>query len=228
MPLERIIALTGLAAAAALAALPVRAAETVYRYHVEHAQYGDIGTYQNIIETDGEHAQIRSELHIAVKLLGIVVHREDGTRLEEWQGNRLVRFESSTTTNGTAIHVHGEATRNGFVVTRPDGSVVTAPADVHPSNPWSAKVLDTDVMLSTDNGRVEKVSVAGGPFAPVTFDGKEMTLRRFDIVGTKHQAVWLDRSGVPVAFRTTHDGQAVDFIMTGAPIKLADGAAAQR
>ncbi|MGH7090347.1 MAG: DUF6134 family protein, partial [Stellaceae bacterium] len=139
---ERIVALTGLGAAAILAALPVRAAETIYRYHVEHAQYGDIGTYRNIIETDGDHAQIKSELHIAVKLLGFVVHREDGTRHEEWEGNRLVRFDSSTTVNGTAIHVHGEATRDGFVVTRPDGSVVTAPADVHPSNPWSAKVLD--------------------------------------------------------------------------------------
>ncbi|MGH7091491.1 MAG: hypothetical protein ACREFQ_21580, partial [Stellaceae bacterium] len=83
-----------------------------------------------------------------------------------------------------------------------------------------------DAMLSTDSGRVEKVSVTGGGFAPVTFDGKAMMLRRFDVTGTKHQVVWLDRNGVPVAFRTTHDGQPVDFIMTGAPLKLADSAAA--
>lgn len=222
MKLSHFSRLAYLAAAAVLAWMPVRAAETVYDYHIEHPRYGTIGTYKNTIETTGDRSVIQTELHVAVKLLGIVVHREDGTRVEQWQGNRLMRFDSVTDTNGEVIRVHGEATGDRFAVTTPDG-VVTAPADVHPSNPWSAKVLDTDTVMSTKSGQIEKVSVAGGDLSPVMFDGKQMLLKRFDIVGAERQAVWLDDKDVPVAFRTVQDGDPIDFVMTGPPLHLAEG-----
>lgn len=205
--------------------MPALAAATVYEYHIEHPRYGTIGTYKNTIERDGDRATVESELHVAVKLLGIVVHREDGTRVERWQGNRLIHFDSTTDTNGKVINVHGEAKGDGFAVTTPDGAVVTAPSDVHPSNPWSAQVLDTDTMMSTESGRIEKVAVKPAGTAPVTLDGKELLLQRFDVIGKVHQVVWLDDKGVPVAFRTVHDGDQIDFVMSGPPLNLAERAA---
>ena len=205
-----------LAAASLLADPPARAADTVYQYRIEHPTYGDIGTYSNYIKDFGDHSEVDTELHVAVKLLGVVVHREDATRSEIWQGDRLVRFDGVTDTNGTNIKIHGEAQGDSFVVTTPDGTV-TAPARVHPSNPWAKMVLRTDVLMSTKSGQIDKVTVSDLGIEQVTFDGKDMRLKRYDIVDTKRQSVWFDDRGTPIAFRTVEDNTPIDFVLSSPP-----------
>jgi hypothetical protein len=189
------------------------AAETTFEYKIEHPRYGDIGTYANVVRSVGDAYEIQTELHVAVKVLGIVMHREDAKRTERWQGDRLVSFEGVTITNGDRLEIRGEAQGDNFVVTTPAGKI-TAPASVHPSNPWGAKILDADVEMSTKNGRVDKVVVSGGNEEPTTFDGKNLMLRRYQIDGPKRQVVWLDKSDVVVAFRTIEDGTPIDFILS--------------
>jgi hypothetical protein len=209
-------------AGASLLWAPAHATETVYNYHIEHSSYGDIGTYSNTVRTDGDRAEVRSQLHVIVKILGMVVHREDADRTEIWKGDRLVRFDGVTDTNGKEIRIHGEAQGDNFVVTGPEGTNVV-PGDVHPSNPWSPMVFNTDMMLSPKNGRVEKVSVAAASnYTPVIFDGQQKLLKRFDVVGQEHDKVWLDEKGTPYAFQTVQEGETVDFVMTGQPLTLAD------
>ena len=205
-----------LAAASVFADTPARAADTIYEYHIEHPTYGDIGTYSNVVKRLGDHFEVDTKLHVAVKLLGIVVHSEDATRSEIWRGDRLMRFDGITDINGTNVKIHGEARGDAFVVTTPEGTV-TALANVHPSNPWRVKVLDTDVMMSTKSGRVVKVTVSNLGIGPVTFDGKAMRLRRYDIVDTSRQSVWFDDRGTPVAFRTVDDNTPIDFILSAPP-----------
>jgi hypothetical protein len=205
-----------LAAAAAMLAPSAEASQTTYEYHIEHARYGDIGTYVNVVNETGDSAEVHTELNVAVKVLGIVMFREEARRTERWQGDRLVAFDSVTVTNGNKIEVHGQAQGDAFVVTTPSGTI-QAPPQVHPLNPWSAQVLDTDTAMSPVTGHVERVSVSGGKLEDVTFDGKALQLHRYDVVGTKRQAVWLDDKGVAVAFRTEEDGSPVDFILTHPP-----------
>jgi hypothetical protein len=199
-----------------LAAPSVRAADVVYQYHIEHPTYGDIGTYSNTVKDLGDHAEVSTELHVAVKLLGVVVHREDAQRSESWQGDRLVRFDGVTKTNGTDLKIHGEAKDGEFVVTTPEGTI-TAPARVHPSNPWDEKVLGTDMMMSAKSGKVEKVAVSTPVADQVKFDGKMMNLMRYEIDGSKKQFVWFDDRGTPVAFRMVEDGTPIDFILNNPP-----------
>jgi hypothetical protein len=194
----------------------VRAADAVYRYHIEHPTYGDIGTYSNTVKDLGDHAEVSTELHVAVKLLGVVVHREDAQRSESWQGGRLMRFDGVTKTNGTDLKIHGEAKDGEFIVTTPDGTI-TAPGRVHPSNPWDEKVLGTDTMMSAKSGQVEKVAVSPPVADQVKFDGKEMRLMRYEIDGSKKQFVWFDDHGTPVAFRMVEDGTPIDFVLTNPP-----------
>ena len=195
----------------AMAGTANAAAETL-EYRVHHATYGDIGTYTNLIDRRGEMTSVRSELHLAVKLVGIVVWRQEAFRTEEWRQNRLVSFDGVTVTNGKALEVHGEARGDHFVITAPRGTI-EAPATVHPSNPWSAMVLEPGAMMSTSTGEVSTVSVIGGEVQTVELDGARRRLRQFDIIGEKHRVVWLDDDRVPVAFRTEERGAAVDFIL---------------
>ena len=208
----------GLAVAGALLVCPpyAHASTTVYEYHIEHPRYGDIGTYSNTVKEIGDDTEIDSELHVAVRLLGVVMYREDATRVERWKAGRFVAFAGVTVTNGKRIELKGEARGEEFVIASQDGTI-TAPARVHPSNPWAPSVLNTDLMMSTKTGRIDQVQVSGGGVEGVTFDGKNWRLHRYEISGSKRQFVWLDERGTAIAFRTEQDGTPIDFILTRPP-----------
>jgi len=192
------------------------ASQTVYEYHIEHPRYGDIGTYTNVVNDEGGSAEVHSDLRVSVKIFGITMFSEQGTRTERWRNDRLVGFDAVTVTNGNRIEVHGEAKGDAFVLTTPTGTI-EAPPQVHPSNPWAPHVLDTDFMMSTKTGHIEHVNVIGGQVQPVTFDGKEFQLHHYDVYGNKHDEVWLDDQGIVIAFRTEEDGSQINFILTRPP-----------
>jgi hypothetical protein len=202
------IALGGFIASAA----PSCAAQ-VYSYTIEHPTYGEIGSYTDTIEKSGDTMRIDTRLRVAVKVLGIVLHREEADRTELWKGDRLVSFHSVTTTNGKPIEVRGEARDNGFVITSPTGTVV-APANVYTSSPWSTRRPNSGVMMSTKTGRVETVQASGGEQALVPILGSEVATRHYQFISDKRQDVWLDGSGIPVRFRTEVAGKPIDFILT--------------
>ncbi len=203
-------------AAVTMLAPAASASQVVYEYNIVHPRYGNIGTYTNVVDNQGGGTEVHSDLRVAVKILGITMFREEGTRTEEWRGDRLVGFDAVTVTNGDSIKVHGEAKGNVFELQTPTGTIM-APPQVHPSNPWAPQVLDTDFVMSTKTGRVEHVSVTGGQVEPVTLDGKQFQLHHYDVISEKHQQVWVDDKGVVVAFRTEEDGSPVDFILSHPP-----------
>jgi hypothetical protein len=197
----------------AASAVPAMAAAERFDYRVVHPTYGDIGTYTNIVDHVGNTTVVKTQMRIAVRILGIVVFREQADRTEHWRDQKLVGFDGVTVINGDSLPVHGEARDGVFVVTTRNGTV-DAPPNVHPSNPWSPMVLHTDVMMSTKNGRVQPVQVTGGEIKRVTLPGVTLNLHQYEVVTDKHQFVWLDDRGTPVAFQTTEDGAPVDFVLS--------------
>ncbi len=195
-----------------MAAAPATAHTETYEYRIDHPKYGDIGTYVNVVHKSGAATEVDTELRIAVKVLGIVVYREEAKRVERWQGDKLVSFDGTTVMNGDKIELHGQARDEGFVIDAPSGQV-TAPAGVHPSNPWSPIVLKANVMMSTRTGRVTPVAVTGGEEQTVTLAGRSMRLRQYEIVSERRQFVWFDDRGCPVAFRTEQEGVNIDFVL---------------
>ncbi|HUZ74034.1 MAG TPA: DUF6134 family protein [Stellaceae bacterium] len=208
--------------AAIVAAGPCAAGEpaAVYTYRIEHPRYGDIGTYTNVVKQAGDASEVDTVLHIAVRILGIVMYREDAQRTERWQGDRLTAFNGVTDTNGKKIAIHGKAKGNDFQLTTPRGTVMV-PGRVHPSNPWGPEVLHTDLMMSTKSGHVDHVHVSGGDLVAVKFDGRNYRLRRYEVDGEKRQFVWVDDRDVAVAFRTVEDGTPVDFVLADLPQEVA-------
>lgn len=207
-----------LAIAAALAsAIPfamAQAATQVLTYNVEHPTYGNIGTYTNTVSQAGNSANVRTELHVAVKVIGIPLFHQDATREEQWQNQRLVGFRSDTNDNGTKIAVTGQAEGNNFVIRSSSNGDLTAPPQVHPSNPWAPFVLDTDTMMSTKTGRVSAVAVKDTGEVTMTFDGHPTRVHQWFVDDEKHQIVWIDDRGVVVAFQTPEDGKAINFVLT--------------
>jgi hypothetical protein len=209
--------LAGAALAGVLAApCAALAAPQTYDYVITHSRYGVIGTYDRSIDETGGVTHAQSHMRIAVKMLGIVVHRENAEQNETWRGSRLVAFHCVTTANGKPIKVSGEARDNGFLVTSPSGTA-TAPADVAASDPWGFSRLGPAEVVSLKSGKLEQINVTGGETDPVMLHGVRETARHFH-VSTANQPnkweVWLDPQGVPIKFRSLEHGDTVDFTLT--------------
>lgn len=187
----------------------------ILEYKIRHALYGEIGTYFNVIETSGDTIDVRSSLRIAVKFLGLAMYSEEAERSERWVGDRLVAFNSVTRKNGERIEVTGEARDNAFVIKAPWGTA-EAPADVRPSNPWSAKVLAPATVMSTTTGRLFQPRVRISAEELTMLDGQRRKLRQYEIVTDKREFVWLDEQDVPVVFGTDDDGARVEFVLVQA------------
>ena len=163
----------------------------------------------------GDSAQVQTELHIAVKIIGISMFHQDATRQERWEKERLVGFQSTTDDNGTKIDVTGKAAANGFDIQSiaADVGTLTAPAQVHPSNPWAPFVLKTDMMMSSKTGKVLPVTVKDTGEVTITLDGQQVRAHQWFVDDDKHQVVWIDDKGVVVAFQTDEQGTQVNFVL---------------
>jgi hypothetical protein len=199
---------------------PARATSQVLQYKIEHPTFGNIGTYTNTVDRQGNSVDVATQLHVVVKMLGIAMFHQDATRLEHWENGRLVSYQSATDDNGKKIDVTGAARGNAFIVQSPLGTF-TAPAYVHPSNPWASQLLNTEFMMSTKTGRVMKVVVTDTGETNVTFDGQAMRLHQYFVDGEKHQVVWLDQNGLVVAFQTEEQGSPIKFVLQRQPQPVA-------
>jgi hypothetical protein len=208
--LGRISVVCALASANAAVAAP-----QTYTYAVSHSRYGAIGTYVRTIEDVGGVTRAQSQLRIAVKVMGLVVHRENASQVEIWRGPKLMSFQSTTTTNGQSLKVHGEARDNSFMVTSPAGTT-SAPADVAPSDPWAFSHMGPGVIVSIKSGKVETVKVTGGEPDRVLLHGVWTPARHFhvstDLQPNKWE-VWLDSHRIPIKFRSLERSGAVDFTL---------------
>jgi len=196
------------------AEIPVRAQDRVYTYSydVVHPFYGTIGTFTESIAGSGDTTRIDSHVRVAVSILGIVLHREEGDHTEIFRGDRLVLLESATTTNGVRLDVRGQAQGNHFVVTSPAG-IVEAPGDISPSDPWVLKRLGVGTVVSVKTGRIIPTRVTGGEAVMLALQGVMVATRHFMARGEREQEIWLNDQDVPIKFRSVENGTPIDFVL---------------
>jgi hypothetical protein len=192
----------------------VAAAETPaqFIYRVSHATFGEIGSYANTVQPTRDGVIVLTRVNFEVSMLGVRMYRENAERTEQWQGDRLVSFHGVTDKGKGPVEIKGEARGNSFVISSPQG-IVTAPASVHPANPWSANFLHSNTMMRPDSGRIEQVRIGSGQETIVKIDGASIPAVKFEIDGSTRYTVWLDGRGVPVMFIADDDTGKVTFTL---------------
>jgi len=207
-----VAAIVGVLTAGPAASIAVAETPAQFIYRVSHSTFGDIGTYTNTVEPGRDGTTVQTRAHFEVSMLGVRMYREDAERTERWQGNRLVSFHGVTDKGNGPAEVKGEARGNGFVITSPQGTI-TAPASVHPANPWSNNFLTSNTMMRPDSGKIEQVRVGTGQETTVKIDGATIPAVKFEIDGRTKYTVWLDGRGVPVKFIADDDTGKVTFTL---------------
>ena len=212
-----ILSLTFMAATAQAASplLPSQAAKHQLTYKVLHSTYGNIGTYTNTIEKNGEGTKVTTEARLRVAILGVTLYRQDIDRVETWKDNRLVGFHGITTVNGEAVKLDGQADGDHFELMTPDGKL-DAPADVRIANPWSRQAVEGERMLTPDRGRLEKISVAGMDNPTLRIGGHSIRTEHFQVLrggGPRRYEIWLDEKGTPVQFSVVSPNDTITFTL---------------
>lgn len=206
---------SGILCVAPAAAAPAAVQKLVYIAH--HSRYGRIGTFTNTITRTGDETDVDCEVRIAVSFFGITVFRQDASRQERWNGGRLVSFHGVTTTNGNSIQLSGAAQGDQFVLQKPDGEMVIAPADVRLANPWSAVALHGNEMFTPDRGRLDDVNVTTAS-ADINIGGKPVHATRYDVYlldGEKKYEVDVDGGGTVDQFVIYNPGGTITFSLQG-------------
>ncbi|HVH80733.1 MAG TPA: DUF6134 family protein [Stellaceae bacterium] len=184
-----------------------------FHYRGRHSLFGDIGTYSNAIDRSGSTVTVRTTVHLAVTAIGVVLHREDAERIEQWKDDRLVYFRGVTTINGDIIEVKGDARADSFVITSPLGNAV-APAAVIPSNPSSLKLLRSATIMRTDTGKIENVNITGDDkLKTVDVNGVNIPAREYQIDGSVPYKIWIDQKNIPVRFAVIDDSGEIVFTL---------------
>jgi uncharacterized membrane protein len=191
------------------------ASQQRFTYRVHDSVYGEIGTYIDAVEKSGDATTIATEAHMSVSILGIVLYRQDISRIERWVANRLVYFHGVTTENGTPVEVDGRAEADNFIVSSPGGQV-TAPGTIRSASPWAAGAPGGDTIFLPDTGVVTKVHTSGGEETSVTIDGASSRARQYHIEtadGQERYEVWMDDDGTPVMFNMQDKDSNVTFTL---------------
>lgn len=201
--------------AAPAASTPAQVQKLVYVAH--HSRYGRIGTFTNTITRNGDETEVDSEVRIAVSFFGITAFRQNASRQERWKDGRLVSFHGVTTTNGNSIELSGAAQDDHFVLQKPNGEMVVAPANVKLANPWSAAALRGNEMFTTDRGRLDDVNVTTGS-ADIRMGGKPIHTTRYNVYlldGEKKYEVDVDDGGTVDQFVIYNPGGTITFSLGG-------------
>lgn len=185
----------------------------VYTYRVIHPVYGDIGSYTNIIEDRGTEIAVRNKFRVTVKVLFAVAYEQKGDNNELWRDGRMVSFEGSMRKNGKRTAVRGYADGDKFIIEGTRGKTV-APANVFPNNPWSPKILGTNVLMGTGSGKLYRVRSSEGDERVIEVNGKTVKTRYFTVEGDARYELWFDDSGVPVKFTDISDDTTITYRLT--------------
>jgi hypothetical protein len=156
--------------------------------------------------------RIEGRLRVAVKLLGIVVYRQDSDITAIMHDDRLVSLQSATKKGGEYLEVRGEAQGDQFMVNATTGSFA-GPATSLPSDPFVLRGTGEGTMVFTDTGEIISVQVSGGDHGTVSVNGNSVSARRFVIEGGTRREVWIDNWGIPVMFRMVDNGTPIDFVL---------------
>ena len=203
------LAVTLLIAAQPAAALPPPG---TYTYTVRHSEHGDIGTYTNRVQRNGDSIAVDTSVRIQVKVAFVSVYRLEADRREEWRGGRLTSYSSVTRKNGEEIRVTGRAEGDKFVIDAPSGRI-TAPADVVPMNPWSMDITKADVVMASESGKIYDARLTGRNQMTLVLGDQQVPTQHFEVAAdTKHE-LWFDPQGRVVQFATLDDGKKVSFVL---------------
>lgn len=152
---------------------------------------------------------IRSTLDLGIKLLFIEAYHYRYEAAEYWCNDALVRLEATVNDNGDLSRVAAVSANGKLKLTAAEGGSGSAPPGSFATNHWHPGVLQTQAVINTLTGHLNKVTLV--PCKAPAPDGSPVA-QCMDYTGDLQARVWYDDTGRwrGLAFAGT-DGSAIDY-----------------
>lgn len=188
------------------------AAET-HRYSVIHSLFGEIGRYEQRVQSSGAEVIVESSLQVRVTVLfsAIVLHDLRSSAREVWRDGRLVEYAIVTDEDGDITAIRGAAQQDGFAVSGPCGEV-RLPPEIRPLSPWSIALTKATLLISPETGALRRVVIAKAAPQLLASGKASLLAQHFVARGDETFELWYDGDGQPAKFTIEAAGGTVTFL----------------
>jgi len=209
---KQYIVAVGISAAVICGWLTSASGETISQvYRIDHPDYGEVGTFKNVIRHRGDLTIVDSTTDITVDIASVVVYRQMAERQEIWCKGRLISYESITDDDGDSVTVRGRATGKSFRIEGTKFNYETSEG-VYPTNPWTKKILNADRIMAPTDGELYEVSTRLENEEELDLGSKVVEARRYEVTGDIDLRVWFDMNDKLVKF--TYPSNYDDIVFT--------------
>lgn len=130
----------------------------------------DIGSHHVQFARRGDRLDVRTQIDIEVKLLGVTLYLYRHESLETWADQRLKAYDSDTTEDDARFVVVGRAIADGFDI-RCKSEHAVAPADIMVASYWTPAICAQTLLIEPKRGRLRKQEVLGADPVEVDIGG---------------------------------------------------------
>lgn len=168
------------------------------------------GTHTVSFDVQGDKLIADTDVRLRVGLGPVTFfsYRLDAT--ETWQNGQLISVEGRLKEGGDREKV--DAARNGSAI-KVDGSAFRgdAPAEILPSSHWRKDIVNSDVILSTENGQLLEIDARPVSTDTLTINGQSVTATRYDVTAALPYSIWYDEQGRWVKLSFTARGDLIEY-----------------
>ena len=155
-----------------------------------------IGTLKIDFKIDGNSMVATSHYSVNVKLMAIVLYRYDKRMNEEYEGGRLIAYETDIDDNGTKSQVRVTRNTDALAIVHPKGTL-SAPLNLLPSTYWPQATVKQTRMIDSSDGVLISVKTVEAVTEDLSIDGRTISAKRYVMSGDAVRELWYDaKSGI--------------------------------
>lgn len=173
---------------------------------------GEFGYHRLSFRQDGSRLTVGVDILLEVKIAFVTVYRYRHTNTEIWENGRLTSLESRTDNDGTPYQVSAVASGDSVLIDGSQGRV-TAPADILTTSYWNKEILQRDVLLDTQRGRLIPARFTPETAESVAAGGQTVPAQRYSMSGPVELDIWFSDVGQWVKMRFVARGSEIDYVL---------------
>lgn len=173
-----------------------------------------IGHHRVTVRQEGARSEVEVDIELRVKAAGfLTLYRYLHQSREIWEGDRLVRLQSTTDNDGRQEYLNAQAGAGGLQV---DGSRYRGvlPADAMPTSYWRPDFVRRAMIMDSQNGRPLDLTIRPQQFELASAARDDVPAQRYDLTGEVELSLWYSRDGrwVKTAFQA-RDGSRIEYLL---------------
>jgi hypothetical protein len=170
-----------------------------------------VGEHRVTFRRDGDTVHVAADFALEIRFLGFTAYRYRYESNSAWRGDCLVSLEANVSDDGKESRVTAVREGRDVRIMGARGDIV-APAELFPTDHWHPGVLETERVLNTLTGGINRVRIEDRGSVTLASGNGTLAARHYVYSGELSTEVWYDAAGRWVGMRFTgKDGSTIEY-----------------